>query len=317
MPNDIVITATALALADVTAPDSFQCIRPASGNFCIHLLPVEMTDGRHTIPSQRMARMIETLAERAGLTPVSFMGPATGIVSGSRYGCSLVFEMNRRLRKHGPRGIDAVGFAQATHSFPVSACSIDFGIQGPGVAFVSSYAAGMEALLCAQDWLREGRCDQVIVAGFEDLHGPASSHLSEVCAPIGSAIHEAMALILLERGPTARARRAPILAELRGTAMLRPGLDSAEVRHAADRAFGTTPAQLRMLLVRNGAEPLVDLDARSTPAMVDCLAVGGLLALIRALESGTNTADWLIGAIDPHVGGVAAGIHVTALAGAA
>jgi 3-oxoacyl-(acyl-carrier-protein) synthase len=310
MQEPIVITATALALADAPAP--FAPEGAAASGFSIFHLPQEVPEGRHTVPSQRMARLIAALAAKAGLPEDGFAGPDTGIVSGSRYGCALVFDMNRRLRQGGPRGIDAVGFAQATHSFPLSACAIDFGIQGPGLAFVSSQAAGMEALQCARDWLVEGRCERVIVAGFEDLHGPAAAHLAQIQAPGAAPVHEAMALILLERADSAAARGAPVLAQLRGTAILRAGADDLALRVAADRAFGAAPQPLALLLAGLGQ----NVGPAGNRVLVDCLSAGGLLAMIHAIEADNGCADWLVGAVDPALGGVAAGLHIPTVQGA-
>ncbi|MBL8563433.1 MAG: hypothetical protein JNN06_14235 [Gemmobacter sp.] len=299
MSDSIVITATALALAQQDAPGPIGA-GPVSGAVSILRLPEEAPDRRHTGPSSRLARLIGQLAADAGLAPGDLAGPATGLVSGSRYGCSLVADMHRRLRDLGPRGIDAVGFAQATHNFPVSACAIDYGIQGPGIALVSSLAAGMEALTCGRDWLREGRCDRVIVAAFEDLHGPAAAHVELLAAPHAPPVHEAMALVLLERGSLARARGAPVLAELAGLAMVPP---QGQPRAVAARAFGGDPAAPRLLIAEAEAP---------VPPLVDCLAVGGLLALIRALEAtaaSEQAQDWLVGALDPRCGGILAGLH--------
>jgi len=300
MSDSIVITATALALAQQGAAGPIGS-DPVSGAFSIRRLPEEVPDRRHTGPSSRLARLIGQLATEAGLALGDLAGPATGLVSGSRYGCSLVADMHRRLRDLGPRGIDAVGFAQATHNFPVSACAIDYGIQGPGIALVSSLAAGMEALTCGRDWLREGRCDRVIVAAFEDLQGPAAAHVELLASPHAPPVHEAMALVLLERGCVARARGAPVLAELAGLAMV-PPRDQPGAATAA-RAFGTDQVVPRLLLA--------EAEAR-VPPLVDCLAVGGLLAVIRALEATTASGqaqDWLVGAMDPRCGGILAGLH--------
>lgn len=307
MSDSIVITATALALAEQPAPSVPAGGKTASGAFSILRLPEEPADRRHTQLSSRLSRLIGELASRAGLLPADLAGPATGLVSGSRYGCSLVADMHRRLRELGPRGIDAVGFAQATHNFPVSACAIDYGIQGPGIALVSSHAAGMEALTCGRDWLLEGRCDRVIVAAFEDLEGPAAAHVELLAAPGAPPVHEAMALVLLERGSTARARRATVLAEIAGTAMMRPGAETGDLRAVAQRAFGHLPASMGILLAApESASPPETADG--APMLVDCLAVGGLLALIRALDR-PGPGDWLVGALDPRTGGIAAGLR--------
>lgn len=309
MSDSIVVTATAYQMAKA------DCDPAASDRFRIHRLEPEPTDHRrHTPVSQRLIRMVGELAEQAGLDREQLAGPATGIVSGSRYGCALVFDMHRRLRDKGPRGIDAVSFAQATHNFPVSACAIEYGIRGPGVALVSSAAAGMEALLCAADWLAEHRCQRVIIAAFEDLDGAAARHLHHIAAPDAAPVHEAMALVMLERADSAAARGAPVLAEITDTVTLRAGDWSADTLSAeclatnrpafAGSATKRLPATgTQIAIARHGAAAIGSLD------LPDCLAPGGLIALIQAIQSGQD--DWLAGALDLHLGGVAARLSLT------
>ncbi len=292
MSDELVVTATALALAE-TATGA-----PASGASTIYRLPAEVLDRRHTPISQRLVRMVGQLAEDAGLAREDIAGPDTGLVSGSRYGCALVYDMHRRLREGGPRGIDAVAFAQATHNFPVSACAIEYGIRGPGVAIVSSTAAGIEALLCAADWLREGRCQRVIVVAYEDLEGPAAVHLASLGR--NAPVHEAMALVMLERRESAIARGAPMLAQLAGTATLAPQGKGRAPDDVAAAAFGEA----------SGVATVIAGQPDQALPLVDCVSAGGLLAMIRAIGAAAPQAKWLAGAMDPVRGGAAVALRL-------
>ncbi len=228
MPDSIVISAS---LADVAAPVPL-CIDtspPVSGAsfgpafiWSLDNSTYEAQDkrskGRHTRPSFRLNRMISRLLVQAGLAPEIIGGPRTGLVSGSHFGCAQVYDMHNRLRRHGPRGIDAIRFAQATHNYPVSAAAIDFGLQGPCFAIVSTKAAGLDALTCALDWLNDDRCDRVIVAAFEDFTPELTAVLDQKrCRNSAQVFSESMVLMLLERQSTAAARglhHAPALASL-------------------------------------------------------------------------------------------------------
>ncbi|WP_299963926.1 beta-ketoacyl synthase N-terminal-like domain-containing protein [uncultured Roseobacter sp.] len=172
--------------------------------------------GRLTRPYARLSQMISRLLAQTGLSPSDIAGQRTGLVSGSMFGCSQVYEIHARLRHLGPRGVDAIRFAQATHSYPISACAIDFQIQGPCFAVVNTQAASLQALLCAWDWLRDGRCDRVLVAAYEDFTAPVSTHLAHRArATPGLVFGESMVLVMLERDSLAtRAKSAPVLLDV-------------------------------------------------------------------------------------------------------
>ncbi|UWQ12779.1 hypothetical protein K3X41_15675 (plasmid) [Aliiroseovarius crassostreae] len=170
---------------------------------------------RQTRLSHRLERMIQRLAMAANLPVSELQGPGTGLVSGSQFGCSQVYQMQSRLHEFGPRGIDAVRFAQATHNYPITSAAIEFGIQGPSLAVVSGSQAGSDALTCALDWLRDGRCARVLVTTYEDFAPPLTTHLAQRArAPEGPVFAEAMVLMLLEQESAARSRgRHPILSQ--------------------------------------------------------------------------------------------------------
>jgi hypothetical protein len=227
MSEDIVITAVDLVLAGQDPPpERPQAAGTALGPFRIETIcdpvdPAGVQRSRHTPLSARLRISLEVLAARAGLSAEALAGPGTGVVSGSCYGASLVHDGHRQLRAAGPRGLDAVGFAQATHNYPVSACAIELGLKGPCAALAGSRVSGMQALLCAYDWLRERRCDRVLVAAYEDIRGAVADHLA-ASPPRAGVVREAMVTLCLETAGPALARGAVPLARVRSMAVLPP-----------------------------------------------------------------------------------------------
>lgn len=240
-------------------------------------------------------------------------GASTGLVSGSRYGCSIVFDMHRRLARHGPKGIDAVRFAQATHNYPVSACAIEFGFKGPCTALVSSRAAGMEALQCGLDWLNDSRCDRVIVTGFEDFGSPIDDHIRRASWS-GGPVREAMVCVLLERADVATARGARGLADVTGSA----ALNRARGRGAGleRRVFGRDVESFGFAVSHTSEEfcdhvtPAARLDAGECIGASGLVELAQLLTRDRPLDGATIPQHWMIGACDPATGGIAAGIRL-------
>ncbi|MDA7429488.1 beta-ketoacyl synthase N-terminal-like domain-containing protein [Primorskyibacter aestuariivivens] len=297
MNDTIVITASC---ADVASPD----LLPAEGHsadapfgnfsvFCLDHSGFETAPravrGRHTRVSYRLNKMIPRLLERAGLTADALAGPGCGMVSGSSYGCSQVYEMHRRLKKMGPRGVDAVRFAQATHNYPVSACAIDYKIEGPCLSVLNAETAGLDALQCAQDWLRAGRCDRVLVAAYEDLAPPIGDHLADRARSLPKqGFGEAMVLVLLEKASVAQRRDdLPILTHV---APVPPGGAGLSVTSHSPGSPGFTPRTL------------------------EYLGAGGLIALhdlLNSPEAGQRgPQQWQISAAGQSGSGIVAGIGI-------
>ncbi|MCU0911361.1 MAG: hypothetical protein MUE98_08465 [Rhodobacteraceae bacterium] len=260
MSEDIVITAVDLVLAGQDPPpERPQATGAALGPFRIETIcdpaePAGAQRSRHTPLSARLRASLDALASRAGLSAEALAGPATGIVSGSCYGTSLVHDGHRQLRAAGPRGLDAVGFAQATHNYPVSACAIELGLKGPCAAVAGSRLAGMQALLCAFDWLRERRCDRVLVAAYEDIRGAVADHVA-VSRPDAGVVREAMVTLCLETAAAAQARGIVPLARLRSMTVLPPAAGQSEAVEEFLGASGLVDlARALSLRVPAGAE---------------------------------------------------------------
>ncbi|WP_425101082.1 beta-ketoacyl synthase N-terminal-like domain-containing protein [Tropicibacter sp. S64] len=252
-----------------------------------------MSRARHTRVSWRLDNMISRLLDLTGLSRDAIAGPRTGLISGSQYGCAQVYEMHMRLRRNGPRGVDPVSFAQATHNYPVSAAAIEYGIEGPCLAAVSFESAGLDALQIAVDWLNAGRCDRVLVAAYEDLASPIADHLAARARDMpGTAYGEAMVLLLLERERAAVARGHHGLPVLTRVAPVRMPC-GVGLRVFAEQA--TRPSTL-------------------APRPLDYLAAGGLLALhdlLSRAEGGVHAGEqWQIAARGSAGAGIAASVTI-------
>jgi hypothetical protein len=170
---------------------------------------------RQTMLSAQLLQLCQRLFHQAGWDADSLAGEETGLVSGAYYGCmSTTQEILTALRQKGPRGIDAIEFAKSTHSFPLSAASIAFSLLGPTAAVVSGECASLDALIMAQDWLRAGRCKQVIVVGYEHFSPLLQAHVQHQGIP--GRYGDSLSVVMLETQSNALARSAPVIAELVG-----------------------------------------------------------------------------------------------------
>lgn len=168
---------------------------------------------RQTPLSALLCGLCEEMFERALLSPTEAFGNETGLVSGAYYGCmGVTQEILATLREKGPRGIDAIEFAKATHSFPLSAVSIAFKLHGPAAAAVSGELASLDALIMACDWLQARRCERVLVVGYEQYSPLLQAHVQHLDAR--SYFSDSLSIVMLETQRSAHGRGAPILAEL-------------------------------------------------------------------------------------------------------
>ncbi|ALQ47401.1 3-oxoacyl-(acyl carrier protein) synthase II [Raoultella ornithinolytica] len=170
---------------------------------------------RQTMVSTQLLQLCQLLFRDAGLNGINAAGEETGLISGAYYGCmNVTQDILATLRQKGPRGVDAIEFAKATHSFPLSAISIAFSLLGPAVAVVSDELASMDALIMAQDWLLAGRCQRVIVVGYEHFSPLLQAHLQQLTSE--GHYCDNMSVVLLETENSALARGATVLAEVLG-----------------------------------------------------------------------------------------------------
>ena len=331
MKDSVIISSVSINLAQkdplpVVVPD----VDTAFGPFNIKVLDQQefkknsgSARRRHTAVSYRLSAMIKRLIEQAGFDASQIAGSETGLVSGSSYGCSAVFDMHQKLREYGPRGIDAVRFAQATHSYPISKCAIEFGLKGPSLALVSCEAAGMEALLCAYDWITENRCERVIVAAYEDFSAPVREHIIHSLGgkKLTGTVREAMVLIMVERKSAAIERGGVVLAEITGMATIQRNADATEYQRACIKAFGETRKNDvfgTAFAHRSGQHIASDIGTMiggipfdGLKGQDDFLGASGLVEMAQLISQSEPLPDldqWFIGATSAFGGGVAAGV---------
>jgi hypothetical protein len=104
---------------------------------------------------------------------------SVGIVSGSLYGCVAITDRTRSsLHQGGAPSIDPVQFAKATHSFPVSAASIAYGLKGPSAAIVGRRNAWIDALGFSIGAIRHRLADAFIVVAHEEIDDCVAAYLT-------------------------------------------------------------------------------------------------------------------------------------------
>ncbi|MGC0334692.1 3-oxoacyl-[acyl-carrier-protein] synthase II [Streptomyces sp. SAI-170] len=134
-----------------------------------------------------------------------------------------------------PERVSPLALPRSVPSMAAGEIAIDLGARGPNFTTASACASGATAIGVARDLLRSGTCDIVLAGGSES----ARSRMTATCftrmralsgrgaepalasRPFdaqrdGFVLGEGAAILVLERACAARARRAPVLALLRG-----------------------------------------------------------------------------------------------------
>ncbi|MEV7198116.1 beta-ketoacyl-[acyl-carrier-protein] synthase family protein [Streptomyces sp. NPDC093510] len=134
-----------------------------------------------------------------------------------------------------PGRVSPLALPRSVPSMAAGEVAIDLGVRGPNFTTASACASGATAIGVARDLLRSGTCDIVLAGGSES----ARSRMTATCftrmralsrrraepdlasRPFdaqrdGFVLGEGAGILVLERARAARARRAPVLALLRG-----------------------------------------------------------------------------------------------------
>ncbi|MFI8238934.1 beta-ketoacyl-[acyl-carrier-protein] synthase family protein [Streptomyces sp. NPDC085866] len=134
-----------------------------------------------------------------------------------------------------PERVSPLALPRSVPSMAAGEVAIDLGVRGPNFTTASACASGATAIGVARDLLRSGTCDIVLAGGSES----ARSRMTATCftrmralsrrraepalasRPFdaqrdGFVLGEGAGILVLERACAARARRAPVLALLRG-----------------------------------------------------------------------------------------------------
>jgi 3-oxoacyl-[acyl-carrier-protein] synthase II len=222
--------------------------------------------------ARRMGRSscFATLAGReavadAGLDPAALRRAGAGVVLGTCNGESQVFDAIARAWLDG--GVASVP-REAWSRVPAHriACSVaeDLGLEGEALVVATACAAGNYAIGHATDIIQGGAAEVMLCGGAESVCRKTYSGFfrlgaiaPDVCRPFdagrrGIVLGEGAAVLVLESLEHARARRAPIYAEVLGYGsncdadhMVAPNQDSiADCIRIAHRRAGITPDQV-------------------------------------------------------------------------
>lgn len=173
---------------------------------------------------------------QAGLEPADPDPARVGIVIGTGIGGIALFEEEHRaMLKRGPRFVSPELIAMMIPNAAAGSLAIELGFTGPNECTVTACAASGHAIARATDWIRNGAADVVLAGGAEAAITPLS--LASFCSaralsrrndeptrasrPFdadrdGFVFGEGATVLILEALDTARARGAPVLAEILG-----------------------------------------------------------------------------------------------------
>jgi 3-oxoacyl-[acyl-carrier-protein] synthase II len=245
------------------------------------------------------AAQLAVVAAREARAAAGFDGqvdPArTGVVVGTGLGGITSYDREAGvLAQRGPRRVSPFLAPAFIPNAPASAVGMDAGATGPSFAPTSACAAGTDALGLAVDMIRLGRADAVLAGGaeapfartmlaaFAVMRAVSAREAPGASTPFslgrdGFVPAEGAAVLLLEAEESARARGAPVLAEVAGYGA------ASDAHHvvAPDPAGRGAAAALRAALADAGLAPgdvdAVNAHATSTP--------DGDLAEARALHA--------------------------------
>ncbi len=106
----------------------------------------------------RDAALDATAGERTGIVVATGLGPHV-----------TTFRFLEEILTYGDQGPSALVFSHAVHGAAASYATTLLDLRGPAVTVAQTDFAFHEAVLLAECWLAEGRCDQVLVGGVEEL----------------------------------------------------------------------------------------------------------------------------------------------------
>ena len=234
--------------------------------------PIAVRSDRNT--HFAFAACAEALAD-AGIDPQQEDGARVGIVMASNYGGLSTFLDNLvTLHQRGPSFVSAYMAIAWIPSAPVGQLSILHGIRGYAKTIVNDSAGGTDAIGAAFRAIRHDEADVIIAGGFEAALAEAAmagiATFSEVCTDApdpttafrpfdvdrnGIVIGEGGAIVVLEELDRARARGAPIYAEISGFAQTS---DAVDIHHLA--TDGVQYARSMTLALERGGLTADDVD---------------------------------------------------------
>jgi 3-oxoacyl-[acyl-carrier-protein] synthase II len=211
---------------------------------------------------------------------------ATSIASGSG-GLTTTLTQEQILRERGARRVSPFTVPMLMPNAAAGVVSIELGSWGPCFATASACASAADAIGIALDMIRAGRADAVIAGGSEAAIQPLSiasfDRAQALCRTFnddperasrpfdldrsGFVLSEGAAILILESEDHARARGAPILAELAGYGA---GADGFHLTAPEPEGRGAHTA-MRVALDDAGADPdeVVYINAHGTSTQLN------------------------------------------------
>lgn len=159
-----------------------------------------------------------------------------GIVLGSTFGSiDSISTFDMEALREGPNYVNPMDFPNTVLNAPASRVSIFCQAKGLNSTISTGESSGVDAIICASDFLKLGRVKVALVGGVYGLtgdifwaackagvlSGSKNTGSVEICAPFdkrrnGIVLGEGAALLLLECLEDAQARGAKIYAEIKG-----------------------------------------------------------------------------------------------------
>ncbi|WP_293573966.1 beta-ketoacyl synthase [Phaeobacter sp.] len=198
--------------------------------------------------------------EMAQLDPATVNPRRGAVLSGSTLGgarTGMDYYRGQRAGKRRPSTLRDYSL----HSPGYRLC-IETGFMGPNLVYSTACTSSNLALATAQDLIRAGKADVVLVAGFDPMSEVSAAGFSvmrnvspELCRPFdkdrqGLVLGEGSALMIVEAEDFAAKRGAPVMAKLRGYGL------SSDAHHmtAPDVTAQGPMAAMRKALEMGGAE---------------------------------------------------------------
>ncbi len=261
--------------------------------------PTRYMDRREARRMDRFAQFATAAAQEA-LTDAGFGKPGApfdlepydprraGVIIGSGIGgLATLLEQIEVLKTRGPRRVSPFTIPGLMLNAASAHISIAIGARGPNLALATACATGSHALGEAADMIRRGRADLMIaggseaaiaalaMAGFDNLgalstRNDAPERASRPFDALrdGFVMGEGAGVVVLERLDLARARGAPIYAELVGygangdafhiTAPSEDGTGAAECMQLALADAGLLPTEVDYINAHGTSTPLND-----------------------------------------------------------
>lgn len=121
--------------------------------------------------ADRFSRLA-VLAARDALADAALpsAAPRIGLVVGTAFGPHVTtFRFLDEILEHGDAGVSPTVFSHSVHNVAAAYAGMAAGLCGPAVTVTHFQFAFHHALLLAEAWLREGRCDLVLAGCVDEL----------------------------------------------------------------------------------------------------------------------------------------------------